>query len=665
MAMAATVTAPANADDAVTASFGDLSVTVGCTGQTGGATYSVSYLGKQVLLPSPLGFNSDIADFTSGLTLVRSETAPYNDNYTVTRTKHEDPVKVDATRLDCTFKNQKGQEMTVEFMISANDVAYRYNIPVIDKRAAIRILDEKSSFRFPAGTLSYLTPQSDAMIGWKRSKPSYEEEYRLGRPLDEKSQYGHGYTFPALFNVEPDSLWVLVSETGVDSRYCASRLGDFNGSGYEIEFPMPEENNGNGTVEPAFALPGSTPWRTVTVGTSLKPIVETTVTWNYVEPRFEPSVDYKPGRSTWAWILWQDPSSNYADLKTFIDFAADMGYEYSLIDANWDKNPGREKTAELMNYAVSRGVNPFIWYSSSGWWNDIVQTPTNIMCDPILRKKEMKWLRDNGAKGIKVDFFGGDKQETMRIYEAILSDANDYGLTVIFHGCTLPRGWERMYPNYVGSEAVLASENLIFQQHFCDEEAVNATTHPFIRNTVGCMEYGGSFMNRRLNRGNDGGTTRRTGDVFQLATTVLYQNPIQNFALAPNNLTDAPEVCIDYLKNVPTTWNETRYVDGCPGQYAVIARRAGERWYVAGVNATDKPVETFVQLPEKFNGEVTLYADTFTPEAKKTIRKETKQGVTHVYSADDFTPVVSKPKPGKDNMIRLTIQPSGGVVAVF
>lgn len=250
-----------------------------------------------------------------------------------------------------------------------------------------------------------------------------------------------------------------------------------------------------------------------------------------------------------------------------------MGYEYVLIDNWWDTNIGRERMKDFIDYAHSKNVDVFLWYSSSGYWNDIVQGPTNYMDNPIIRKKEMKWLHNIGVKGIKVDFFGGDKQETMRLYEAILSDADDNGLMVIFHGCTLPRGWERMYPNYVGSEAVLASENLIFQQHFCDEEAFNACLHPFIRNTIGCMEFGGTFLNKRLNRNNDGGSIRKTTDVFQLATAVLFQNPIQNFALAPNNLTDAPQVCLDFMKQVPTTWNETRFIDGYPGKYVVLARR--------------------------------------------------------------------------------------------
>lgn len=161
----------------------------------------------------------------------------------------------------------------------------------------------------------------------------------------------------------------------------------------------------------------------------------------------------------------------------------------------------------------------------------------------------MKWLQEIGVKGLKVDFFGGDKQETMKLYEDILSDANEYGLMIIFHGCTLPRGWERMYPNYVGSEAVLASENLIFTQYANDMEAYNACLHPFIRNTIGCMEFGPVLLNKRHNRTNDGGTTRRTTDIFQLATSVLFQNPVQMFALAPNNLADVPAFEIDFMKN--------------------------------------------------------------------------------------------------------------------
>lgn len=558
--------------------------------------YSVEYDGKTMLSPSPLGLVAQDCDY-SKLVYTGEERKAVKVDYRLDRIKTSH-VSHDAVRYMTHFKTPEGRLLDIEWHLSDNDVAFRYSIPRDTDTGSIRVMREETGFDFPEGTTTYLCPQSDAMIGWKRTKPSYEEYYRNAAPLGEKSEFGHGFTFPCLFNTPGG--WVLVSETGVDSRYCGSRLDDYaEGSGYRVAFPMPEENNGNGTVEPAFALPGCTPWRTITVGTDLAPIVETTIAFDVVEPRFESTRSYEFGKSTWSWIVWQDASCNYDDQKTYIDFASELGYPYCLIDAFWDQNIGRDRIEELSRYARSKGVSLFLWYASSGWWNDISQSPIHIMSDPIARKKEMRWLESIGVKGIKVDFFGGDKQETMRIYESILSDADDCGIMVIFHGCTLPRGWERMYPNYVGSEAVRASENLVFSQYECDIEAVNATLHPFIRNSVGCMEFGGTFLNKRLNRANGqpdargriGGTERKTSDAFQLATAVLFQNPIQNFALTPNNLEDAPAAAIEFMREVPTTWDETRYIAGTPSEDAVIARRCGSTWYVGAVNAVDKTLE--------------------------------------------------------------------------
>ena len=565
----------------VTSPDGKLTVTI-----SDDARYSVSLDGKDIVLPSALGFRSNRGDFMNAK-VTEAESSAIHDSYTLDRIK-KGRITYDANVLICTLENEAGDAVKVEFCVSDNDVAFRY---VVDnpRWASIRIFEEATSFVFPEITTTFLTPQSDAMIGWQRTKPSYEEFYAIDKPMSEKSQYGHGYTFPCLFKVGDDG-WVLVSETGVDSRYCGSRLSDWNPQGgYRIEFPMPEENDGNGTVEPAFAVPGATPWRTVTVGSTLKPIAESTVTWDVVEPRYVSKHNYKFGKGTWSWILWQDGSINYDDQVKFIDLAAAMDFQYVLVDNFWDRNIGYDRMEELVRYAHSKGVDVFLWYSSSGYWNDISQSPLSKMDSPVERKKEMKWLQSIGVKGIKVDFFGGDKQETMRIYEGVLSDADDYGLMVIFHGCTLPRGWERMYPNYVGSEAVRASENLVFGQHECDIEAQNATLHPFIRNAVGCMEFGGCFLNKFLNKANARRPIRRTTDEFELATAVLFQNPIQNFALAPNNLEDAPAYCLDFLRDVPTTWDDIRYIDGYPGKYAIIARRKGGRWYVSAINADEAP----------------------------------------------------------------------------
>ena len=616
---------------------GKLQVTVSCS-EGGEASYSLVYNGKQMLESSPLGLETNLGSFIKGMKLTGHREKQIDTTYTQSRIKAS-RIHYRANELVCSFANDKGQKADVTFRVSNNDVAFRYTLPRQGDTGSIVVDGEETGFRFPAGTTTFLCSQSDAMIGWKRTKPSYEEEYKVDAPMDVRSQYGHGYTFPCLFKVGEDG-WVLVSETGVDSRYCGSRLSDVaEGNLYTVAFPMPEENNGNGTVAPAFSLPGSTPWRTITVGETLKPIVETTVPWDVVEPLYETEHNYRMGRGTWSWILWQDGSINYDDQVRYIDLAAAMGYEYALIDNWWDTNIGHERMEQLIRYARSKKVDMFLWYSSSGYWNDIEQGPTNLMDNPIARKREMKWLQSQGVKGIKVDFFGGDKQETMRLYEAILSDADDHGLMVIFHGCTLPRGWERMYPNYVGSEAVLASENMVFNQHFCDEEAFNTCLHPFIRNSVGSMEFGGCFLNKRLNKGNDGGTTRRTTDVFQLATAVLFQNPVQNFALASNNLTDVSPVCIDFMKEVPTEWDETRFVDGYPGKYVVLARRHGDNWYLAAVNATGEPLKLKLDLPMFAGKTVSSYSDD-----------------------KHMQPQVRQQNVKSDGKFQLTVQPQGGFV---
>lgn len=618
---------------------GKLQLTVSCPSANGEVSYAVTYNGKQMLESSPLGMETNVGDFYRGLQLKEHKVTALDTVYEQSRIKASH-IHYRANELLCSFVNGEGKNVQITFRVSNNDVAFRYTLPRKQGKGSVTVNSERTGFRFPSQTTTFLCPQSDAMIGWKRTKPSYEEEYKADAPMNERSGYGHGYTFPCLFKVGDDG-WVLLSETGVDSRYCGSRLSDWDNGVYRIAFPMPEENNGNGTVSPAFSLPGSTPWRTVTVGETLKPIVETTVPWDVVEPRYTTTHDYKPGRGTWSWILWQDGSINYDDQVRYVDLAAAMGYEYVLIDNWWDNNIGRDRMEQFVKYARSKGVEVFLWYSSSGYWNDIEQSPVNRMDNSIARKQEMRWLQSLGVKGIKVDFFGGDKQETLRLYEEILSDADDHGLMVIFHGCTLPRGWERMYPNYVGSEAVLASENLVFSQHFCDNEAFNATLHPFIRNAVGCMEFGGVFLNKCLNRSNDGGTIRRTTDIFQLATAVLFQNPIQNFALAPNNLTDAPQICLDFMKQVPTTWDETRFIDGYPGRYIVLARRHGNTWYIAAANATAEPLKLKLDLPMLAGQEVSLYSDD-----KK------------------MQPQLKLQKIKTDGSLQLTVQPQGGAVIV-
>ncbi len=552
---------------------------------------------------------ANIGDFSSGMSLEKNvSTNKIDETYELASIK-KSKVHYVANEAVFSFTQQGKTIYDVIFRISNNDVAFKYKMYPQGETLSCVVKQEVTGFVFPDGTTTFLCPQSKPMGGFARTSPSYETSYTAD-DVAGKNGWGEGYTFPCLFR-NGDNGWVLVSETGVNGGYCASRLLGHKGGVYTIGFPQEGEANGNGTVSPGIALPGETPWRTITVGKTLAPIVETTVPFDVVKPLYPAKGEYTYGRGSWSWIIGMDGSTNYKEQLRYIDFSAAMGYQSVLVDALWDKQIGRDKIEELAKYGKDKGVALYLWYNSNGYWNDAPQSPRGIMDNAIARRKEMKWMQSIGIRGIKVDFFGGDKQMTMQLYEDILSDANEYGLLVIFHGCTLPRGWERMYPNFASSEAVLASENLHFSQGSCDHEAFNATLHPFIRNTVGSMDFGGSALNKYYNADNaPRGSRRVTSDVYALATAVLFQSPVQHFALAPNNLTDAPSWAIDFMKEVPTTWDEVRFIDGYPGKYVILARRHGDKWYIAGVNAQKETLKLKVNLPMFSNGEkVRLFSD--------------------------------------------------------
>ena len=593
-------------DQRVASPDGKLVVTINDEG--GKPTYTVSYEGQIVLTPSALGLQTNIGDFTQNLSLKSCDSKTIKDHYTVRNIKQQ-TVDYEAAEAVCHFTQGNKAVMDVTFRVSNRDVAYRYRVlPKGETRVCV-VEREASAFAMPENTTTFLCPQSSPMHGFARTSPSYETSYDLDVPVG-RNGWGEGYTFPCLFKVPAaQPVWVLISETGTDGDYVGCRLLNEGTGNYRIGFPQQGEMNGVGSVTPAISLPGDTPWRTITVG-PLANIVETTVPFDLVQPKYKASQEYIYGKGSWSWIIGMDSSCNFDEQKRYIDFSAAMGYQSVLIDAFWDRQIGYDRIAELARYGKTKGVGLFLWYNSNGSWNDAPQTPIGKMNNARIRRAEMKWMHDNGIRGIKVDFFGGDKQPMMQLYEDILADANDFGLLVIFHGCTLPRGWERMYPNYAASEAVLASENMHFGQGSCDAEARNACIHPFIRNTVGSMDFGGSTLNKFYNADNQHGTHRVTSDVYALATAVLFQSAVQHFAMAPNNLTDAPAWAIDFMKKVPTTWDEVRFIDGYPGKYILLARRSGDKWYVVGVNAEQQPLKKVITLPMFAKGaSLDVYSD--------------------------------------------------------
>jgi hypothetical protein len=574
---------------------GKLKVSVSVT--NGMPLYNISYNEKTFLENSPLGLKTNVGDFTTGLILKSdSDQNKIDETYQLPNIK-QSKVHYEANEAVLSFSKDNKAAIDVIFRVSNNNIAFKYRVyPQKEARGCV-VEEEASGFLLPQGTTTFLCPQSKPMTGYARTAPSYETSYTLDAPMS-KNGIGEGYTFPCLFKVNNNG-WVLISETGVDSGYCASRLIGHDKGLYTIGFPMAGENNGNGTSAPGIPLIGETPWRTITIGETLAPIVQTTIPFDLVKPKYKALKEYQYTKGSWSWIMKMDSNTTFPVQKQYIDFSAAMGYETILIDALWDTQIGKEKIAELAKYGAEKGVGLYLWYNSNGYWNDAPQGPRGMMDNMTIRRQEMAWMKSIGVKGIKVDFFGGDKQVTMKLYEDILTDANDYGIMVIFHGCTLPRGWERMYPNYASSEAVLASENLHFGQGSCDNEAKNASIHTFIRNTVGSMDFGGSALNKFYNSDNtpNKGSKRITSDVFALATAVLFQSGVQHFALAPNNLTDAPDWAVNFMKEVPTTWDEVRFLDGYPGKYVLLARRKGVKWYIAGLNAQKETLKLKIKLP--------------------------------------------------------------------
>lgn len=625
---------------------GKLVVTVSDDG--GRATYQLTYDGKQMLGTSALGLKTNIGDFTQGLTMTVRTDEEFTNKYSMTRTKTS-RVEQQARRVTLSFTNKKERTMEVDFYIANNDVAYRYRLlrPNQNNPKCAVVYGEASSFNLPTQTTTFLSPQIQPMTGWERTKPSYEEVFSSDAPMDKKSQYGVGYTFPALFHVGTDG-WVLVSETGVSGEYVGARLSDYQaGKGYTIAYPQEGEMNGNGTPWAAISLPGETPWRTITVGATLAPIVETTIPYDVVEEQYAPSENYKPGRYTWSWLIWQDGSINYDDQVKFIDLAAKMGYEYNLVDNWWDTQIGRDRIEQLSKYAQSKGVSLMLWYNSNGFENDAPQGPRNIMHRAINRKKEMVWLQKIGVKGIKVDFFAGDKQQTLQLYEDILSDANDYGLQVIFHGCTLPRGWERMYPNFVASEAALASENVFFTSEHAQREGYDMALHPFGRNAVASFDWGGVMMNRMMSKDNKSRHRRYTSDVFEMATGITNQCSVNCVEVTPNVVDELPQHQIDFLRQLPTTWDETKFIDGYPTKYAVVARKSGGTWYVGGINGTNEAKHLTLSLPMLAGKTVQYYLD-----------KKAKKG--QMWPDSELRTL----KVDTNGNAKVTIQPMGGIILV-
>jgi alpha-glucosidase len=577
----------------------DKKVNVIISGVDNKLTYRVFYGKTPALGVSPLGIVREDAQFNSGLKFVRQITRVVDEPYTLLVGKKLN-CRNFANEVELVFENGDAKKIHIIFRSYNDGIAYRYYFPEENKKP-FKVTREESGFTIDKNAKAWIQPYDLN----SRKKPCYEAFYENGIAIGSPSPNPAGWAFPALFNT--NGLWVLLTEAGLEDSYCATHLEDKAGNGtYTIRFPEKEEVVSDADPEPVSTLPWATPWRAAVIGTSLTTIQETTLVTNLNPPSVIADVSWiKPGRSSWSWWSAGGTTRDFNIQKAYIDFTADMKWEYVLIDAGWPQMTGGT-IEELVQHANSKNVGIVLWYHSGmGREKDSV-TYANLMAFPDLRKKEFEKLQRLGVKGVKVDFFDGDKQPVIQRYYDILKDAAANKIMVNFHGSTLPRGWERTYPNLMSMESVKGAEGA-GRQEFCDRAPVHNTILPFTRNVVGSMDYTPvTFTNKREAK-------RQTTFAHELALSVVFESGVFHFADNMNSYIALPDAPKEFLRAVPTAWDETKYLVGIPGKYLVVARRKGNDWYVGGINGENTEQEISFDLPVKKQTVLNVITDGKTP----------------------------------------------------
>ncbi len=550
--------------------------------------YKVYYENKVVIDSSHLGIIMENANFYNDLSIIKiSEPILVEDSYTMFHGKQKN-IDYKANQYTVHLKNKQGELIDIIFNLSDDGLAFRYEFPETSSELK-KIIEEKTTYNFIKNAKAWLQPMSKAKTGWKETNPSYEENYVMGVPVDTKPEIGEGWVYPALFNA--NDTWILITETGLHANYSGTRLvyNELLG-GMQVTFPQKEEVLNEGALNPQSQFPWITPWRIITIG-SLKTITESTLGTDLADKAIDMDTSFiKGGLASWSWVLLKDDFTNYETSMKFIDYAAEMNWEYCLIDADWDIKIGYDKMKEMADYAKTKQVKLLVWYNSSGNWNSTVYTPKSKLLTHSERETEFAKLQEMGIAGLKIDFFGGDGQSMISYYHDILKDAATHNLMINFHGATLPRGWHRTYPHLMTVEAVKGEEFITFFQETADLQPSHCAMLPFARNVFDPMDFTPMVLDSIPN------INRRTTPAFELALPVLFLSGIQHIAEIPEGMAKQPKYVVDYLKDIPTNWDEAKFIDGYPGKFMVMARKKDNTWHIVGINGENSPKEIEIDL---------------------------------------------------------------------
>ena len=527
--------------------------------------YNFNSTYSEVLPKSILGINRTDASFTNNLQF-KSESKPIEivENYEMICGKRK-YIENSAIEKTFSFVNSTNQPISIVFRAYNDGVAFRYEFPN-SSDTLVNIINEATTYVFHDSTNRWTMP----------FEKSYEDFFSFSKTgISEKNVQEWG--LPALFKINTNPVWVLLAEANLSELHCATKLSNaIQPNEYKVIYADTRENYSQQGVK--AKLPWISQWHTLLIG-SLSDIVESTLITDVSEAQKIENNDWiKPGAASWIYWANNHGSKDYKKVIEYIDLAVAMKWPYVLIDWEWDVMTNGGDITTAVAYAKAKGVKTLIWYNSGTSW--LEPTPNDRLLTAEKRAKEFSWLNEQGIAGIKIDFFAGDQQDMIKFYIDLLEDAAKYKLVVNFHGATTPRGWARTYPNLLTTEAVYGAEWYNNNPILTPLAAIHNATLPFTRNVIGSMDYTPvTFSNSQH--------PHITSYGHELALSVVFESCVQHFADRPEAYYNLPQEPKEFLQKVPVSWDDTKLVDGYPGEKVIIARKKDNIWYIGGLNGKD------------------------------------------------------------------------------
>jgi hypothetical protein len=545
----------------------------------------------EVIPQIKLGLARADQDFSNGLKFLKaSKPLVIHEKYAAIHGKKSE-CSNQANEVVVSFENQKKSKLNIIIRAYNDGVAFRYQFP--EKGGSFVVNDELTAYCMADSTKRWL----------EKFNPANEGLYSSAKDGNVQQDWG----YPALFNTPDKGCWYLIHEADLDRNYCGTKLSNTaDKSSYKLTFPDQWNGRGLGESKPTITLPWKSPWRVVIIG-SLADIVESTLVDDVSTPSVISKTDWiKPGVASWNYWSDNHGTRSYQTVCAFADLAAEMGWPYTLLDWEWDSMGDGGKLEDALTYIRNKGIKPLMWYNSGGEHTWVASTPKDRMLTHENRVEEFTKLKKLGVVGVKIDFFESEKQDMIRYYLDILDDAAKFEIMVYFHGCLVPRGWARTYPNLMTYEGVRGAEWYNNGPEFTYTATEHNTILPFTRNVVGAMDYTPvTFTNSQF--------PHITSFGHELALSVLFESGIQHFADRPEGYYALPDAVKAFLRNVPNTWDNTRLLDGYPGKDIVMARQKGDQWYIGGISADNMREQrkklSFHFLPEGVKYQLTLIAD--------------------------------------------------------